>query len=44
MSGLENIIKTIRDDAAAEANAVLDRARADAARFVAEARAATDSE
>lgn len=44
MSGLENIIKTIRDDAAAEAKAVLDRAREDAARALAEAKAVTDNE
>ena len=44
MSGLENIIKTIRDDAAAEAKAVLDRAREDAARALAEAKAVTDGE
>ena len=43
MSGLDNIIKTIRDDAAAEAKAVLDRARESAARRLSEAKAATDS-
>jgi V/A-type H+-transporting ATPase subunit E len=44
MSGLENIINIIRDDAAAEAKAVLDRALEDAARYLSEAKAVTDKE
>jgi len=44
MPGLETIIKTIRDDAAAEAQLVLDHARGQAARILAEAKAVSDAE
>jgi len=44
MSGLDTMIQTIRDEADAEARAVLDQARSAAERLLAEAKAVTDSE
>lgn len=44
MSGLDTMIQTIRDEAMAEAQAVLDQARSSAARLLEEARAETDGE
>jgi len=44
MSGLDTMIKIILDEAGVEAQAALDRAREDAARFLAEAEAATDDD
>jgi V/A-type H+-transporting ATPase subunit E len=44
MSGLDTIVKTILDEAAAEARSVLDQAHEDAERTLAEAKALTDGE
>lgn len=44
MAGLETITKTILEEAGAEAQAIVERAREDAARILAEAKAATDGE
>ena len=44
MSGLDTMIKTILDEASAEAQAILDHAQEDAARILEEAAAATNLE